>query len=42
MMELELDTSDSKEYKIQAIQDSVVYVNKLRLGYLPRLYYMVV
>ena len=41
---LELDASDknSKEYKVKAIWDSIVYANKSDSDYLPDLYYLVV
>ena len=38
----ELDTGDdSKKYKVEAIWDSVVYAMEWKLGYLPRLYYLI-
>ena len=39
--ELEFDTSNSEEYKVKAIWDSVVYANKLEKSYLSGLYYLV-
>ena len=39
-MKLEFEASDSKEYKVEVIQDSAVYANKAK-GHLPGLYYMV-
>ena len=39
---VELDTGDnSREYKVEAIWDSVVYARELELGYLPGFYYLV-
>lgn len=38
----EFDTkNDSEEYKVEVIRDSAVYIKKSALGYLPRLYYLV-
>ena len=37
----ELEAGDSKEYKVEAIQDSALYVSKLELGQLPGLYNLV-
>ena len=37
----ELEAGDSKEYKIEAIWDSVVYASKLESGQLLGLYYLV-
>ena len=41
VMKLELEAGNSKEYKIEAIWDSAVYVSKLWSGQLPGLYYLV-
>ena len=38
---MELEVNDSKKYKIEAIQDNVVYASKLQSGQLPDLYYLV-
>ena len=32
---------DSGKYKVEAIWDSTVYAKESKLGYLPRLYYLV-
>ena len=37
---LEFETSNSKEYKVEAIWDSAVYANKAE-SHLPGLYYLV-
>ena len=39
--ELKFDIGDSKEYKVEAIWDSVVYTNKSERGHLLGLYYLV-
>ena len=39
---LELYIGNSKKYKVETIWDSIVYVNKLKVGYLPRLHYLIV
>ena len=39
--EFKFEASNSKEYKVEAIWDSVVYVNKAN-GHLPGLYHLVV
>ena len=39
--ELEFDTGDSEEYKVEAIWDSAVYAMELESGHLPGLYYLV-
>lgn len=39
--QLELKIGNNKEYKIEAIQDSVVYAIKLEVGHLLGLYYLV-
>ena len=41
MTELEFDVSDSKEYKVEAIWDSAVYMMELKSGHLLSLYYLV-
>lgn len=41
MDQIELKTANNKEYKLEAIRDSVVYASKLKSGYLPRFYYFV-
>ena len=40
--ELDAGNKDSKEYKVEIIWDSAVYANKLKLGHLLNLYYLVV
>ena len=40
IMELEFEANNSKEYKLEAIWNSVVYANKAK-GHLPSLYYLV-
>ena len=40
--ELDVGNKNSKEYKMEAIWDSVVYANKSEAGHLPGLYYLVV
>ena len=37
----ELETGNSKEYKIEAIWDNAVYANELKSGHLPGLYYLI-
>ena len=37
----EFEPGDDKEYEVEAIQDSTVYVKKVD-GHLPRLYYLIV
>ena len=37
----ELEAGNSKEYEVEAIQDSAVYASKLESDQLPGLYYMV-
>ena len=37
----EFDPGNNKEYKVEAIQDSTVYVRKSKSGHLPGLYYLV-
>ena len=37
----EFDKGDDKEYKVEAIQDSIVYIKEVD-GHLPGLYYLVV
>ena len=39
--ELELEAGNSKEYKVEAVRDSVVYASKSESGQLPDLYYLV-
>ena len=39
-MELEFEAGESEEYKVEAIWNSAVYVNKAK-GHLPGLYYLV-
>ena len=39
--ELELKAGDSKEYEVEATQDSAVYASKSESGQLPGLYYLV-
>ena len=39
--ELEFDASNSKEYEVEAIRDSTVYMMESESGYLPGLYYLV-
>ena len=39
--ELELEAGNSKEYKVEAIQDSDVYTSKSESGQLPGLYYLI-
>ena len=39
--QLEFEAGNSKEYKMEAIQDIAVYANKAK-GYLPGLYYLVI
>ena len=39
--ELDFEASNSKEYEVKAIWDSVVYSNELEKGYLLGLYYLV-
>ena len=41
MTELKFEAGDSKDYKVEAIWDSVVYANKLESSQLPALYYLV-
>lgn len=38
---LEFESSNGKEYKFEAIWDSIVYCKELEEGYLPGLYYLV-
>ena len=38
VLELDASNEDSKEYKVEAIWDSVVYANESELGHLPGLY----
>ena len=38
--ELEFESGNSKEYKVEAIQDSAVYARELK-SHLPKLYYLV-
>ena len=40
--ELEFEASNSKKYKVEAIQDSAVYISKLESDQLPGLYYLIV
>ena len=39
--ELEFEAGNSKEYKVEAIWDSAVYVSKLKSSQLPGLYYLI-
>ena len=39
--QLDAGNKDSNEYKLEAIWDSAVYVNKLESGHLPSLYYLI-
>ena len=39
--ELDAGDEDSKEYEVEAIWNSAVYANKLELGHLPGLYYLI-
>ena len=41
VLELDAGDKDSEEYKVEAIWDSAVYVNKSESGHLPGLYYLV-
>ena len=41
LTKLELEAGDNKEYKVEAIWDSAVYVSKLESGQLLGLYYLV-
>ena len=41
VLELNASNKDRKEYKLETIWNSAVYANKLELGYLPSLYYLV-
>ena len=41
VLELEDGDKNSEEYKVEAIWDSAVYVNKSKSGHLPGLYYLV-
>ena len=38
---LNAGNQNSKEYKVEAIWDSAVYINKWESGHLPGLYYLV-
>ena len=38
---LELEAGNSKEYRVEAIWDNVVYASKLESGQLPALYYLI-
>ena len=38
---MELETNDSKKYKIEAIYDSAIYARESKSGYLLRFYYLV-
>lgn len=40
-MEFNIEDDNSREYKIEAIQDSTVYAKELELRHLPGLYYLV-
>ena len=40
MPELDASNNHNKEYKMETIWDSAVYANKLELGHLPGLYYL--
>ena len=40
-MQLEFETGNNKEYKVDGIWDSAVYARELATGQLPRLYYLV-
>lgn len=40
--QLELDTGNSKEYKVETIHDNAIYAKKSKPGHLPRLYYLVI
>ena len=40
--ELDAGNEDSEEYKMEAIWNNAVYVNKSESSYLPGLYYLVV
>ena len=39
--EFQFEPSNNKEYKVEAMQNSVVYAKKVN-GHLPKLYYLVV
>ena len=39
ILELDVGNNDNEECKVEAIWDSAVYANKLKLGYLPSPYY---
>ena len=39
--QMEFDASDNKEYKVEAIWDSAVYVKESESGHLPGLDYLV-
>ena len=41
VMKLEVEASNSEEYKVEAIWDSAVYTSKSELGYPLGLYYLV-
>ena len=41
MTELDTGNKDSKKYKVEAIWDNAVYLNKLESGYLTGFYYLV-
>ena len=41
MTELDFKARNSKKYKIEVVQDSAVYTNKLKVGYLSGFYYLV-
>ena len=41
LMEFDAGENESRKYEVEAIQDSVVYAKKLKLDYLPSLYYLV-
>ena len=41
MTELDFETGNSKEYEIEAIWNSAVYIIELEWGHLPGLYYLV-
>ena len=38
---LDFEFGNSEEYKVEAIRDSIIYVNKLEGDYLPGLYYLI-
>ena len=40
-MQLEFQTGNDKEYKVDDIRDSVVYAKESTIGQLPGLYYLV-